>query len=208
MQRLLASFYFELFLFYLLLLSGKRTKAIMYSIVTLVTDSVSSASTTALTEFVHRITRRAGINTSSIVLRNLRSASQPSARQESHAVESARALLEQADGVIVVMPAGRTAGPEMRKAYADLFTHNVFRAKSVLPVVTGVSSDYPTSLDHFLKPLLAEFGACNILRSLPVTETGIRLEHGGLVRLDDQVEYGLRKALGDLITGIRQAEAV
>src|SRR5262249_12837446 len=124
-------------------------------------------------------------------------------RKDSLAIQAANCLIDQAQSVIIATPVYKDAYSGVLKAFLDLLSQDALQGKAVLPIATGESPDHLFAVDCALKPVLAALGACHILRGVYIVDSQIRLEHGGLLYLDQDAELCLRIAMADLIANTR-----
>jgi NAD(P)H-dependent FMN reductase len=174
----------------------------MSSIVTLISSPTCGPASQAVQERIHRITRRAGVQADYILTRPLAQAAVDA--PESAALACARARLDDADGVIVVVAQDRPACAERLRSYFALLNRDALRGKTVLPISVSTTTAQSPTRDLALDTLLAGRGACTILPTIIVSEADVCVEHGGTVRLDERVEFHLRQALNALVISIRQ----
>ena len=100
-------------------------------------------------------------------------------------------------------PVYKAAYAGVLKAFLDLLPQDALHDKVVLPIATGGSSAHLLALDYALKPVLGALGASHILRGVYVTDSQVQFEHGGALRLADELDARLRSGISDLIKALR-----
>jgi FMN reductase len=118
-------------------------------------SAYSSAS--AVEEHLGRSLKRAGAFYSATVVRQLPPAALMQAKQDDHGVLSSVALIEQAQGLVVVAPVVKSGCSGVLKAYLDLLPCELFAGKAVLPVVVGAPG-CRLVLEYGLRPILSALG--------------------------------------------------
>jgi FMN reductase len=112
-------------------------------------------------------------------------------------IKAAKALVEQADAVVIGTPVYKAAYSGILKAFLDVLPQDGFAGKLVLPLATGGSQSHMLALDYALRPVLSALGARHILPSIYATDAqvvwnadnGLVLDPTITQRVDEGVEH-------------------
>ena len=86
---------------------------------------------------------------------------------------AARALVSDADALIIATPVYKAAYSGVLKAFLDLLPQTALRNKTVLPLATGGSPHHMLALDYALRPVLSALGARHVLPSVYATDAQV-----------------------------------
>lgn len=112
-------------------------------------------------------------------------------------VKAAKALVEQADAIVIGTPVYKAAYSGILKAFLDVLPQDGFAGKLVLPLATGGSQSHMLALDYALRPVLSALGARHVLPSIYATDAqivwnadnGLVLDPGIAQRVADGVQH-------------------
>ncbi|WAP59198.1 NADPH-dependent FMN reductase [Streptomyces luomodiensis] len=111
------------------------------------------------------------------------------------AIVRAKALVEQADGVVVGTPVYKAAYSGLLKSLLDLLPQYALTGKTVLPLATGGSVAHVLAIDYALRPVLSSMGASHIVQGWFTLDKDITVEPDGGVR----VAAGAAEALEQVV---------
>ena len=86
---------------------------------------------------------------------------------------AARALVAEADALVITTPVYKAAYSGVLKAFLDLLPQDGLRGKTVLPLATGGSQSHMLALDYALRPVLSALGARHVLPSIYATDAQV-----------------------------------
>lgn len=101
-------------------------------------------------------------------------------------VAAAKELLLGADLVVVTSPVFKASVPGLLKAFLDQFGRDELDARAVVPVMVGAGAAHTLAVEHQLRPVLIEIGACCPTRGLYVLDSEIDA-------LDGELEEWIRR---------------
>jgi len=110
--------------------------------------------------------------------------------------------VENARGIVIATPTYKAAYSGLLKTFLDILPQFGFAGKVVLPCATGGSLAHVLALDYALRPVLQSMGARQIVQSLFVPETDVRIENdelfveGATGAILNEAAYHFRAALG------------
>lgn len=162
--------------------------------------------TYAILEYVARLLQQEGFQTDILSARDFPAEDLVFGRYDSPALAQPKALLEQADGIIVSTPIYKAAYTGVLKAFLDLLPQKALAGKIVLPLATGGTLAHFLALDYALKPVLSELGARHILASVYAIDKQIQRQDDGSVQLDEEIEQRLKDALNELAKAVTQLQ--
>ena len=155
------------------------------------------SSAAAIEEYLGKNLKRAGAIYSTTVVRQLPPAALMQQEQDHHGVLSSVALLDQAQGVVVVAPIVKSSCSGVLKAYLDLLPCDILGGKTVLPIVIGAPG-CRLVLEYGLRPILSALGAEDVQQGLFVAENDVKVTHGGAIELEARLEQKLESAIQKL----------
>jgi FMN reductase len=86
---------------------------------------------------------------------------------------AARALVADADALVIATPVYKAAYSGVLKAFLDLLPQDGLKGKLVLPLATGGSQSHMLALDYALRPVLSALGARHVLPSVYATDAQV-----------------------------------
>lgn len=159
----------------------------------------------ALVDYAQRLLHRQGVHTSAILVSD--GWCGPESGYPSEAMVAANVLLEEADGVIVAIPAQRNeadrTSAETLQAFLAQLPIDIMQHKVVLPVITGACEERRLAMEAVVNGLIRNMGTQRVLSGLRISCAQIQFEHGGVVRLTEGCVERLKSALNDLTAGQR-----
>lgn len=113
------------------------------------------------------------------------------------AIVHARALVAEADALVIATPVYKASYTGILKAFLDLLPQDGLKGKLVLPVATGGSQSHMLALDYALRPVLHALDAKHVLTSIYATseqlvlgEDGLLVPHAAIaLRIADGVDH-------------------
>jgi FMN reductase len=172
--------------------------------IAIVTGSPSRNSKTAgLAEHVERRLSREAFRVRVVHVRDLPAAPLLQANVEDSAIAEARAVVEQADGVIIASPVYKAAYSGLLKAFLDLLPQLALRNKVVLPLMTGGTLAHVLALDYGLRPVLQSLDPRLVVSGLFVLDKWLDLKSDGQVTLDAELVPRLESVARSFIDGVR-----
>lgn len=147
-----------------------------------------------------------GIDTHIISVRDLPAEDLVFGRYDSPALEQPKALVEQADGIIIATPIYKAAYTGLLKTFLDLLPQRALLGKVILPIATGGTIAHLLAIDYALKPVLSELGARHLLGGVYAVDKQLQRQEDGSIQLDDEIEQRLNHSLHDLVVAITQAQ--
>ncbi len=151
------------------------------------------SSAAAVEDYIGRQLRRSGVTLSATVVRQLPATALMQQEADNHGVLSSVALLEQAQGVVIVAPVVKAACGGIVKCYLDLLPADIFAGKFVLPVVVGAPG-CRLVLEYGLRPILSALSADIVLPGVFAAENDVCISHGGTAELEDRLATKLDTA--------------
>lgn len=170
----------------------------MPDIVTIAGSPSSPSSSTALLRYARSQLEKAGLQSESIVVRDLPAEDLLYGRLGSPSIQRATTQLSLAQGVIIATPIYKASYTGLLKAFLDLLPQNALRGKIVLPIVTGGSPGHLLAVDYALKPVLASLGAQHILQGVYILDGQLQRIDGEVIRFDETIAQRLRLSLEEL----------
>ncbi len=159
--------------------------------------------TSAVLEYGKSILESEGLHVDLIVIRNLPAEDLLHANFVSPALNQAKGLIEQADGVIIATPVYKASYTGVLKAFLDLLAPGALSGKVILPIATGGTLAHLLTIDYALKPVIATLGARFVLGGVYLLDTQIQANNGN-VQLDAEIEQRLKSSVYELVEGIQQ----
>lgn len=179
----------------------------MTSILAITGNPTSPSRTQALVEYTNQLLQQQGFSTETIVVRDFSAEALVYGQYNSPALEPIKAKLEQADGVIVATPIYKASYTGLLKAFLDLLPQRAFEGKVVLPIATGGTIAHLLAVDYALKPVLSELKARHVLGGVYAVDKQLELQSDGTLRVDEETEQRLRKAVDDLVEAVNLRQA-
>lgn len=174
-----------------------------------ITGSPSHPSRThGLVEYANTLLRQEGLHTDTLSVRDFPAEVLIYGQYDSPALEQPKALLAQADGVIIATPIYKAAYTGLLKAFLDLLPQEALRGKVVLPIATGGTLAHLLAIDYALKPVLSELKARHLLGGVYAVDKQIQLQSDGSVQVDDDIDQRLKHSLHDLVEAVNSRQSV
>lgn len=161
--------------------------------------------TYSLLEYATQLIQSQGFHSDIISVRDFPAEDLVFGRYDSPALDSVKALLEKADGVIISTPIYKAAYTGVLKAFLDLLPQKALQGKVVLPIATGGTIAHLLAIDYALKPVLSELGARHLLGGVYAVDKQIQRNENGSIQLDEEIDQRLKHSLRDFVEAINQA---
>lgn len=179
----------------------------MTKILAIVGNPTSPSRTYGLAQYANTLLEQQGFTTEVISVRDFSAEVLVHGRYDSPELEPIKAKLAEADGVIVATPIYKAAYTGVLKAFLDLLPQRAFEDKVVLPIATGGTIAHLLVLDYALKPVLSELKARHILGGVYAVDKQLELQGDGSLRVDEETDERLKKAVGDLVEAVNLHQA-
>jgi FMN reductase len=111
---------------------------------------------------------------------------------------AARALVAQAEALVIATPVYKAAYSGVLKAFLDLLPQDGLKGKLVLPLATGGSQSHMLALDYALRPVLSSLGAQHVLPSIYATDAQVLWTEEGGVTLDHDIAQRVTEGVENL----------
>lgn len=164
--------------------------------------------TYGLVEYANKLLQQEGFHTDIISVRDFPAEDLIHGRYDSPALEQPKALLNQADGVIIATPIYKAAYTGLLKAFLDLLPQEALRGKVVLPIATGGTIAHLLAIDYALKPVLSELKARHLLGGVYAVDKQIQLQADGSVQVDEEIDQRLKHSLHDLVAALTRGQVL
>lgn len=176
----------------------------MANILAIAGNPTSPSRTYGLVEYANALLQQEGFHTDTIAVRDFSHADLVYARYDSPALEPIKALLNQADGVIVATPIYKAAYTGLLKSFLDLLPQKAFEGKVVLPIATGGTIAHLLAIDYALKPVLSELKGRHILGGVYAVDKQLQLQPDGSVQVDEETDQRLKHSLHDFVEAVNR----
>lgn len=160
----------------------------------------------AVLEYAKTILASVELHTDLIAVRNLPPEDLVFANFDSPAIQKAKALVEQASGVIIATPVYKASYTGVLKTFLDLLSPGAFSGKVILPIATGGTLAHLLTIDYALKPVIATLGARYVLGGVYLLDTQIQVNDVS-VQLEAEIEQRLKASLYELAEAIQQVSS-
>ncbi|MES2072285.1 MAG: NADPH-dependent FMN reductase [Pseudomonadota bacterium] len=124
---------------------------------------------------------------------------------------AAKALVAQADAIVISTPVYKAAYSGILKAFLDILPQDGLQGKLVLPLATGGSQSHMLALDYALRPVLATLAAKHILPSIYATDAQVDWNEQQGLRIDAAIALRIAEGVSHLnqsLQALRSREAV
>lgn len=128
------------------------------------------------------------------------------AKFDSPAIQQAKTLVEQANGVIIATPIYKASYSGVLKAFLDLLSPSALSGKVVLPIATGGTLAHLLAIEYALKPVIAALGARYVLGGVYLLDTQIQVNDGS-VQLETEIDQRLKASLHELVEAIQSVSS-
>ena len=160
--------------------------------------------TYGIVEYALNLLAQNKFETDFISVRDLPSEDLIFGRYDSPALEPAKALIQDASGLIVATPVYKAAYTGVLKSFLDLLPPKFLSGKVILPIATGGTIAHLLSIDYALKPVLSELGAEYLLNGVYAVDKQIQRQENGGFLLDEEIKQRLQKSVHDLEQTVEQ----
>lgn len=173
-----------------------------------ITGSPSHPSRTySLVEYAVQLLQQEGFQVDLISVRDLPAEDLVFGRYDSPALAQPKALLEQADAVLIATPVYKAAYTGLLKSFLDLLPQKALLGKVVLPIATGGTIAHLLAIVYALKPVLSELGARHLLGGIYAVDTQIQRQEDGTVKFESELEERLKDSLHDLTAAVKRSQS-
>jgi FMN reductase len=180
----------------------------MPNILSIAGNPTNPSRTYGLLNYANTILQQEGFHTDTIAVRDFSAEDLVYGRYDSPNLEPIKALLNNADGVIVATPIYKAAYTGLLKAFLDLLPQKAFEGKVVLPIATGGTIAHLLAIDYALKPVLSELKARHILGGVYAVDKQLQLQPDGTIRVDEEIDQRLKHSLHDFVQAINLRQPV
>ncbi len=163
--------------------------------------------TYALLEYASQLLQQDGFQVDLLSVRDLPAEDLVFGRYDSPALTQPKALLEQADGVLIATPIYKAAYTGLLKSFLDLLPQKALLGKVILPIATGGTIAHLLAIDYALKPVLSELGARHLLGGVYAVDKQIQRQEDGTVQLEPEIEERLKHSLHDLAAAVNRSQS-
>ena len=111
---------------------------------------------------------------------------------------AARALVADADALVIATPVYKAAYSGVLKTFLDLLPQDGLKGKPVLPLATGGSQSHMLALDYALRPVLSALGARHVLPSIYATDAQVLWTQAEGLALDDDIARRIGEGIDTL----------
>ncbi len=175
----------------------------MANILAIAGNPTSPSRTYGLVEYANSLLQQQGFTTETIAVRDFPAEVLVYGQYNSPALEPIKAKLAEADGIIVATPIYKASYTGVLKAFLDLLPQRAFENKVVLPIASGGTIAHLLAIDYALKPVLSELKARHILGGVYAVDKQLEAQPDGSVKVDEETDQRLKKAVTDLADAIR-----
>lgn len=161
----------------------------------------------AISKLVKDVLVTNGNKVEEIAVRNLPAEDLLYANFNSPAIQQAKTLVEQADGVIIVSPVYKASYPGVLKAFLDLIPEKGLANKVVLPIATAGTIAHLLALEYAFKPLFSVLGTRDVTDGVYIVDSQVAYTEHELTFVDTEVEQRLGDAITQLQVRLQQKEA-
>ncbi|MEI6427391.1 MAG: NADPH-dependent FMN reductase [Pseudanabaena sp. ELA607] len=144
-----------------------------------------------------------GVKTDLLSVRDLPAEDLVFGKYNSPNLEPAKALLAEADAVIIATPIYKASYTGLLKTFLDLLPQKALSNKVILPIATGGTIAHLLAIDFTLKPVLAELGAHHILGVVYAVDKQVTWSEDKTVILEAEIDQRLDHSLETLLTVVK-----
>ena len=178
----------------------------MPKIVTIAGCPSPTSSATAVLQFIHKSLASAEITVDNVAIRNLPSEDLLLGRAFSASIQRSKALLQQADGIVITASICKATYNGCLKAFFDLLEEDSLHKKVILPVAIGSSSCGFSEVDHALRTVLNALGASQILEGIYLLERQVQL-HDRQVSIEAIAQQRIADGIQKLVQEVKKPVA-
>ena len=157
--------------------------------------TLPSRSAALLASFGEKLKGIAGIQTTTLSIRDLPPQSLLHADWNNAALAQAIALVDHADALVIATPIYKAAYSGLLKAFLGLLPQYGLRDKAVLPLASGGSPHHMLALDYALRPVLQSMGPRLVLPSVYATDAQITAQTLGGYQIGHDIQARLDESL-------------
>lgn len=157
-----------------------------------------------LLDYAIALLEKQGVKTDLLSVRDLPAEDLIFGKYNSPSLEQPKALLEQAQAVIISTPIYKASYTGLLKTFLDLLPQKALASKVVLPIATGGSIAHLLAIDFTLKPVLSELGARHILGVVYAVDKQIVVNEDRTITLDEEIDQRLKQSIEELLTAIKK----
>lgn len=161
--------------------------------------------TYSLLEYATQRLQQEGVQTDILSVRDLAAEDLAYGRYDSPALAQPKALIEQADGLIIATPIYKASYTGVLKAFLDLLPQKALVGKVVLPLATGGTIAHYLSIDYALKPVLSELGARQFISTVYAIDKQVQRQDDGSIQLEEEIEQRLHASIQELANAVKHA---
>jgi FMN reductase len=155
-------------------------------------------------EYAIALLNEQGVKTDLISVRDLPAEDLVFGKYNSPNLEPIKALLAEADAVIISTPIYKASYTGLLKTFLDLLPQKALSNKVILPIATGGTIAHLLAIDFTLKPVLAELGARHILGVVYAVDKQVTWSENQTVILEEEIDQRLKNSLETLIKAVKQ----
>jgi len=155
-------------------------------------------------EYTIALLNEQGVKTDLISVRDLPAEDLVFGKYNSPNLEPVKALLAEADAVIISTPIYKASYTGLLKTFLDLLPQKALSNKVILPIATGGTIAHLLAIDFTLKPVLAELGAQHILGVVYVVDKQVTWSENQTVILEEEIDQRLKHSLEVLLKAAKR----
>ena len=125
-------------------------------------------------------------------------------------LQAAKALVTQADVIVVATPIYKAAYSGLLKSFLDILPQDGLDGKIILPLATGGSQSHMLAIDYGLRPVLASLSARHVLPGIYATDAQVVWSDLHGLQIDGAIQKRIQDAttlLLDSLHGLRRPQA-
>lgn len=146
--------------------------------------------------------KREGLQTETLLVRDLPAAALIHADYSHPQIVAALAQVEHAEAIVIATPVYKAAYSGVLKTFIDIWPQFGLKGKVVLPLATGGSAAHTLILDYALRPVLASLSPKQVLDSVYAVDSQIVWSEENGLRLDSSVEQRICDGVRNLVESI------
>ncbi|MFZ6656383.1 NADPH-dependent FMN reductase [Undibacterium sp. TJN19] len=124
-------------------------------------------------------------------------------------LQAAKALVAQADVIVVATPIYKAAYSGLLKSFLDILPQDGLDGKIILPLATGGSQSHMLAIDYGLRPVLASLSARHVLPGIYATDAQVVWTDLHGLQIDGAIQKRIQDAtslLLDSLHGLRRPQ--
>jgi FMN reductase len=154
-------------------------------------------------EYAIALLNEQGVKIDLISVRDLPAEDLVFGKYNSPNLEPIKALLAEADAVIISTPIYKASYTGLLKTFLDLLPQKALSNKVILPIATGGTIAHLLAIDFTLKPVLAELGARHILGVVYAVDKQVTWSENQTVILEEEIDQRLKNSLETLVKAVK-----